>query len=145
MVEDVRVDVGGAVVVRARPRRRDGSRCGICGRRSPGYDRGEGWRRWRALDLGCARAFVEAQAPRVACRRHGVVVAGVPWARQGARFTREFEQQVAWLAAACSKSAVCELMRISWYTVGRIIERVVADEQAACSAVASPAAAPSGS
>ena len=36
---------------------------------------------------------------------------------------------MAWLATHCSKTAVCELMRISWYTVGRIIERVVADER----------------
>ncbi len=129
VVEQVTVGEG-VVVVRARPRARERSRCGVCGRRSPGYDGGEGARRWRALDLGATRAFVEAEAPRVCCRRHGVVVARVPWARQGSRFTREFEQQVAWLASQCSKSAICELMRISWYTVGRIVERVVADEQA---------------
>jgi transposase len=119
-----------AVVVRVRPRLREASRCGVCGRRASGYDRGEGTRRWRALDLGVTKAFVEAEAPRVSCRRHGVVVARVPWARQGSWFTREFEQQVAWLATRCSKSAVCELMRVSWYTVGRIIERVVVDERA---------------
>jgi transposase len=128
VVEEVAIEED-SVVVHARPRARERSRCGVCGRRSPGYD-GGGRRRWRALDLGATRAFVEAEAPRVACRRHGVVVARVPWARHGSRFTREFEQQVAWLAAACSKTAVCELMRVSWYTVGGIIERVVADEQA---------------
>jgi transposase len=130
VVEEVIVEED-AVVVRARPRAGERSRCGVCGRRSRGYDGGEGRRRWRTLDLGAVRAFVEAEAPRVECRRHGVVVARVPWARHGSRFTREFEQQVAWLAAACSKTAVCELMRISWYTVGRIIERVVAELEAA--------------
>src|SRR6266699_6959501 len=129
VVEGVRVELDG-LVVRARPRRRDVSRCGVCGRRAPGYDQGQGRRRWRALDLGVTKAFVEAAAPRVACREHGVVVARVPWARHGSWFTREFEDQVAWLATQCSKSAICELMRISWLTVGRIIERVVADEQA---------------
>lgn len=129
-LEDVMVDDDGSVVVAVRPLSRERSRCGICGLRSPGYDRGEGRRRWRALDLGTTRAFVEADAPRVECRRHGVVVARVPWARRGSWFTREFEQQVAWLAASCSKAAVCELMRVSWYTVGRIIERVVVDERA---------------
>jgi transposase len=127
VVEEVGVD-GEAVVVRARPRRRECSRCGICGRRSPGYDQGEGRRRWRALDLGTSRAFVEAAALRVACREHGVVVARVPWARHGSWFTREFEDQVAWLATQCSKSAVCELMRVSWLTVGRIIERVLVEQ-----------------
>jgi transposase len=57
-----------------------------------------------------------------------VVVARVPWARHGSWFTREFEEQVAWLATHCSKSAVCELMRVSWLTVGRIIERVVVEQ-----------------
>lgn len=113
-----------------RPRRRDASRCGLCGRRAPGYDGGGGRRWWRALDLGATKALVCAPAPRVSCRRHGVVVARVPWARHGSWFTREFEDQVAWLATQCSKSAVCELMRISWLTVGRIIERVVAEQSA---------------
>jgi transposase len=128
VVEDVVVE-GEVIVVRARPRAGEQSRCGLCGRRSPGYDGGEGVRRWRALDLGATRAFVEAEAPRVDCRRHGVVVARVPWARHGSRFTRAFEQQVAWLATQSSKTAVCELMRLSWYAVGGIVERVVADEQ----------------
>ncbi len=130
VVEGVTVEDDGSVVVAARPRGREGSRCGLCGRRCPGYDQGEGRRRWRALDLGTTKAFVEAEAPRVQCARHGVVVARLPWARHGSWFTREFEQQVAWLATACSKTAVCELMRISWLTVGRIIERVVVDERA---------------
>ena len=132
MVEGVRIDEVGAVVVRVRPRSRERSRCGVCGRRSPGYDGGAGRRRWRALDLGTVKAFVEAEAPRVACRRHGVVVARVPWARHGSWFTRAFEDQVAWLASYCAKTVVCELMRVSWLTVGRIVERVVVDEQAKC-------------
>jgi transposase len=48
----------------------------------------------------------------------------------GLVMAREFEQQVAWLATRCSKAAVCELMRVSWYAVGRMIERVVVDERA---------------
>jgi transposase len=128
VVEAVLFEEAG-VVVRVRRRRRDASRCGVCGRRARGYDRGEGARRWRALDLGATKAYVEAEAPRVDCRRHGVVVVAAPWARHGSRFTKAFEQQVAWLATHCSKTAICELMRISWPTVGRIIERVVADER----------------
>ena len=31
--------------------------------------------RWRALDLGTTKVFVEADAPRVRCRAHGVTVA----------------------------------------------------------------------
>ena len=119
------------VTVHVRPRKRLAGRCGICGRRRPGYDKGEGRRRWRALDLGTVRAELEAAAPRVACPEHGVVVAAVPWARHGAAHTRFFDDQVAWLAAACPKTTITALMRISWRTVGTIIARVSAEAEAA--------------
>lgn len=121
---------GDVVVVHARPTAKERDRCGRCGRRSPGYDQGEGRRRWRALDLGTVRTYVEAGAPRVRCPEHGVVVARVPWARHGARHTRQFEDQTAWLATQCSKSALTRLLRISWRAVGGIVARVVADRRA---------------
>jgi transposase len=127
VIEDVWIGDEGEVVVAARPNWRERDRCGICRRRSPGFDLGEGRRRWRALDLGTTFAFVEAGAPRVTCRRHGVVVCAVPWARHQSRFTRAFEDQVAWLAVNTSKSAVAQLMRIAWRTVGGICERVCAE------------------
>jgi transposase len=130
VVEDVWIDELGAVVVAIRPRARERGRCPHCRRRCAGYDWGEGHRRWRALDLGTTFAFVEAEAPRVRCRRHGVVVAAVPWARHDSAFTRAFEDQTAWLAVNTSKSAVSELMRIAWRSVGWICERVMREAQA---------------
>ncbi len=115
------------LVARVRPRKRSRGRCGRCGRRSPRYDTGEGRRRWRALDLGTVQVVLEADAPRVQCRDHGPTVAEVPWARHGAGHTYAFDQQVAWLATQCSKTAVTELMRIAWRTVGAIIARVWAE------------------
>lgn len=120
----------GELVAHVRPRKARRHRCGVCQRRCPGYDAGEGRRRWRSLDLGTVRAVVEADAPRVRCPTHGVVVAAVPWARHGAGHTRFFDDQVAWLAVTCSKSAVMELMRIAWRTVGAIITRVAGDAMA---------------
>ncbi|MPY92141.1 MAG: ISL3 family transposase [Acidimicrobiia bacterium] len=119
------------MVVSVRPRRATKRRCGRCGARSGRYDNGEGRRRWRALDLGVVKAYVEAEAPRVRCRDHGVVVAQVPWARHGAGHTRAFDDQVAWLVTHCSKTAVTELMRVAWRTVGTIVGRVVADAREA--------------
>jgi transposase len=127
VIEDVWVGDEGELVVAARPDWRERDRCGVCRRRSPGFDLGDGRRRWRALDLGTTFAFVEAASPRVTCRRHGVVVCAVPWARHNARFTRAFEDQVAWLAVNTSKTAVAALMRIAWRTVGGICERVAAE------------------
>jgi transposase len=115
----------GSLVAHVRPQRRQRQRCGICGRRSPFYDQGEGRRRWRGLDVGFTRFCVEAAAPRVTCREHGVVVAQVPWARHRSRSLRAFEDQVAWLATQCSQKACSQLMRLDWQTVGRIIARVV--------------------
>lgn len=116
-----------AVVVAVRPRKGARQRCGRCGRRASWYDRGQGRRRWRGLDLGTVRVLVEADAPRVNCPTHGPTVIAVPWARHGAGHTRAFDDTVGWLAVQCSKTAVTELMRIGWRTVGSIIARVSAD------------------
>jgi len=126
-VEGVKIDDEGQAVVAVRPHHPERDRCGVCGRRALGFDLGEGRRRWRALDLGATLAFLEADAPRVKCPEHGVVVCAVPWARHGSRFTAAFEQQVAWPAVNTSGSAVAELMRISWRSVGRICERVAVE------------------
>ncbi len=119
-----------AVVVSVRPRKATKRRCGRCGKRCPGYDQGEGRRRWRALDLGTVQAFLEADSPRVNCAEHGVVAAQVPWARHGAGHTYAFDDTAAWLVTHCSKSAVRDLLRIAWRTVGSIVTRVVADAEA---------------
>ena len=118
-----------AVVVSVRPHKAGRRRCGRCGKRCPGYDQGEGRRRWRALDLGVIRAFLEADSPRVRCAEHGVIAAQVPWARHGAGHTYAFDDTAAWLVTHCSKSAVRELLRIAWRTVGAIITRVVDDAE----------------
>ena len=79
---------------------------------------------WRHLDLGCWRLEVRARLRRLRCPEHGVHVEGVPFARDGARFTRDFEDLVAWLATKTDKTAACRLTRIDWQTIGRVIERV---------------------
>ena len=124
------------LVAHVRPTAHARSRCGVCGRRRPGYDPGEGRRRWRSMDLGTIRAVLEADAPRVRCPQHGVVVASVPWARHDAGHTYAFDETVAWLATQSSKSTVTELMRIAWRTVGSIITRVWDDVDAHCDRLA---------
>ena len=79
---------------------------------------------WRHLDLGTWRLEVHARLRRLRCPEHGVHVEGVPFARDGARFIRDFENLVAWLATKTDKTATCRLTRIDWATIGRVIERV---------------------
>jgi len=129
VIEDVRFDEDqGCVVVHVRPVARQRGRCG---RGCRGYDQGRGQRRrWRALDLGVIQAFLEADSPRVSCPEHGVVVAHVPWARHDSGHTLAFDEQVAWLATQTSKTAVTELMRVAWRTVGSVVSWVWADTEA---------------
>ena len=83
---------------------------------------------WRHLRLGAHRLVVRARLRRLACPQHGVRVEGVDFARPSSRFTRDFEQLVAWLAVKMDKDALRRLVGIDWGTVGRICDRVVADE-----------------
>ena len=68
-----------------------------------------------------------ASQGRVSCPTHGVVVAAVPWARPGARFTTAFEDTAAWLVCHATLSVVAVLLRIAWRSVSGILTRVVAD------------------
>lgn len=117
----------GVLLARVTPHKSMRNRCGVCSRRAPRYDRGEGPRRWRTLDHGTTPTYLVSEAPRVRCPEHGVTVSAVPWARHQTGHTRIFDQQVAWLATKCSKSAATELMRIAWRTVGAIVDRVWKD------------------
>src|SRR5664279_5577695 len=58
---------------------------------------------WRHLDLGVWRLEVRATLRRLACPEHGVHVEGVPFARDRARFTRDFDDLVTWLATRTDK------------------------------------------
>ena len=107
VIEDV-ADADGAVVISVRPRAGERERCGKCHRRCRYRDEGDGRRRWRGLDNGVVSVYVEADAPRVCCPEHGVVVAAVPWARHDAGFTRMFDDLVAWKVVEQSAKAVCE-------------------------------------
>jgi transposase len=129
---DLETDGRGGEVLVARVRVKTGaaSRCSRCGRRCPGYDTNRDPRRWRGLDLGTTPVYLQARTSRVACREHGVVVAAVPWARPGSRFTAAFEDTAAWLVCHATLSVVAMLLRVAWRSVADIVTRVVADRAA---------------
>jgi hypothetical protein len=82
----------------------------------------------RHLDLGVWRLEIRARLRQLACPSHGVRTEGVPFARAGSRFTRDFEDLVGSLATTADKTTTCRLVRIGWDTVGRIIVRVMDDK-----------------
>ena len=112
------------LVIKARPLSRDRHRCPICGKRCQGYDSGTKTRRWRSLDFGSTKVYIEATAPRVKCAEHGVIVAKVPWARHNSDYTADFETAVVWLTLHATAQDVSEYFRIEWHTVGSIAKRV---------------------
>jgi transposase len=123
------VDFVGDMVVVAVALRRRKLVCPRCGyATSARYDTRKARSSWRHLRLGAWKLTVVAQLRRLRCPEHGWRVEGVPFARPGARFTRDFEALVAWSATKMDKTALCALVGIDWDTVGRICERVVADE-----------------
>lgn len=120
---------GDVVIVPVRPYAKDMDRCTRCGKHVRPYDR-LGVRRWRHLDIGCARLMLEYAPPRVTCADHGVTVAMMPWARRKSTYTRDFEQLTALLNVHAPRSAVSRLMRMDWKSVGPVCRRVADDLRA---------------
>ncbi|MEU4245239.1 ISL3 family transposase [Actinoplanes sp. NPDC026619] len=83
-------------------------------------------RRWRHVDFGRHRVLIEADIRRVDCRGCGRVrTEWMPWARPGARHTRDFEDMAAWLVKRMSKSAVATLLGSTWETIDALVARLV--------------------
>jgi transposase len=85
-------------------------------------------KRWRHLDAGGVRCVIECRLRRLYCPGCGDLPEHVEWARGGARYTRDFDDLLAWLAQQMNQTQVTRLMRIGWETVGNIIMRVVAEK-----------------
>ena len=125
-VTDVSFGAEGVIVtVKLRRWRRVCSRCGQTGRQLEIHDHRV--KRWRHLDLGASRCVIESELRRLRCPDCGVHLEAVPWARPDAHHTRDFDDLVAWLAQQMAKTPIAGLLRIGWDTVGKIVERVVAD------------------
>ena len=109
-----------------RPTEHAQCRCPECGRKRPkdGLSVREN-RAWRSLDFGAVVVRLIGNTQRIKCPIHGSVVADVPWAYPGSRFTKDFDRTVAWFATHLSKSATAEYMRIDWETVGRCVSRAL--------------------
>jgi transposase len=117
---------GQHLIADVRPRARDRNRCSHCRRRCSFYDALTKGRRWRSIDLGSCMVYLVGDTHRVRCPEHGVVVAHVPWARRGSRFTMAFEDLGCWLATNCNQTVVAHYLRTTWRSIGHVIEGRVA-------------------
>ena len=100
-------------------------RCPICGNKGEkhGYKQGH-TKRWRSLDLGKARFYIESELPRVRCSICGVHAQKVPWALHDSDYSYAFDLRVAYLAAMSPTNLVAKQMRIKWGTVGNCVKRI---------------------
>lgn len=112
-----------SLFINVKPTKGKMNRCPVCGKKCSGYDTITFSRKWRSLDFGSCRVFLVCDVQRVRCKEHGVLTQMVPWAYHGSSFTKEFEQQTAYLALHMNKTEVSKLMRINWRTAGEIITR----------------------
>jgi len=103
-------------------------RCPICGKKCPVYDQSGEESFWRSMDFGPVAVRIGAVVPRVSCPDHGVLTAGVPWAKHLSRFTLDVAYSAAWMVkGGLNKSRVSEYLRIDWDTVGRLVDLVWKD------------------
>jgi len=100
-------------------------KCPECGQKcvAYGYQRNR-VKRWRSLDLGSHKFYLECEAPRCKCPEHGVRAAKIPWAFPDSDYTYAFEMRVAYLAANSPTNLVARQYRIKWHTVGNCVKRV---------------------
>lgn len=116
---------GIVVELRRRFRRLTCPYCGWSSRAT--YDRSV--RRWRHIDAGSSKIWLQAEIRRLDCHEcGGVVTEQVPWARHDARHSRDLQDVTAWLAQRCDKESVRRLLRISWAAVRNAVTMVVAEQ-----------------
>lgn len=105
-------------------------RCGGCGRKARGrHGRGK-MRTWRDLSPWGIPMELRGEVRRVVCGTCGVRTMQVPWARTGSRFTRRFEDEVAWFLQRADQTATSQYFGIAWESAGRIARRVVEEKLA---------------
>ena len=107
---DVSFTSDGVVVTAGLRRRR--RVCGGCGQTGRLHVHDRRVKRWRHLDLGASRCWIESELRLLRCPDCGVRAEAVPWARAGAHHTRDFEDVVAWLAQQMAFTPITRLLRI---------------------------------
>lgn len=120
------VEENGALLIHVKPTWRR-PRCSDCRRRCPEGVLLTRGRRWRHLDFGGILTYLVSDVRRVYCKRcKGERTELLPWAAEArARFTEDFDLQIAHLVRRMDKTAVQRTLAISWRSVGRSVERVM--------------------
>ena len=110
------------LLVYVRPYKSQQHKCPLCMKMAPVYDykqKHESW--WRGPNLGGIPTVLLYRSCRVNCREHGVHTEYLPWADGSSRFTKEFNDEVTWMAGKLSRDNISRYLGVSWETVGNCI------------------------
>lgn len=110
------------IIVHARPVKHFQSRCPICMKKCVhnGFKQ-ETESTWFAPAMNGIPVCIKYRPQRIQCEEHGALNEFIPWADGDSRFTKSFNDEVAWLATEMSKLAISEYLGINWRTVGNCI------------------------
>lgn len=111
------------VVIHARPFKKKQCLCPVCHKKCVrnGYKQ-EKESYWRGPNLNGMPVYIFYQPQRILCPEHGALNEYIPWADGASRFTRAFNNEIAWLTCQMSKTAICEFENINWRTVGNCLK-----------------------
>ena len=94
--------------------------CPVCGAKCPGYDyKSVRESSWRAPDINGVPVYIWYRPQRIQCKEHGVHTECIPWADEHSRFTKDLNNEIAFMALTCPKTVVCQYFGINWRTVGK--------------------------
>jgi len=113
-----------SIHVPVRPRKGSQAICSGCREPGPGYDL-LAERAFQFVPLWGLAVFFLYRMRRVDCRRCGVTVERVPWARGKEHVTEAFACYLTFWAKQLSWQRVAEVFHVSWSTVFRAVERAV--------------------
>ena len=114
------------VEIEVRRRKDAHPRCSKCRKKLQGTitSHRRRWRHWDILGWSC---YLVGEVREGYCRKHRRRIERLPWSAPAARHTKAFDRKVARLVQMTDKTAVTEVFRIAWRTVGRIVRRVVSE------------------
>lgn len=109
--------------IHARPYKRIRQTCPVCGEKCPLYDhKAAADVAWRANSLNGVPVYIFYKPARIECPQHGVLTKYIPWADGRSNFTRDFNDEPAFLALTSPKTVVSQFMGMNWRTVGNCIK-----------------------
>lgn len=111
------------IEVHARPYKRIMGCCPECRKHCSTYDhQAKEDVSWRANSLNGVPVVILYRPVRIQCPEHGVLNEYMPWTDGNSRFTRDFNNEIAFMALTCPKTVVAQYMNIYWRTVGNCIK-----------------------